>query len=370
MTLQLRIEGFKAFREETFELRPLTVLAGVNGAGKTSVIQALLLFSQAADQPGGHVELNGPFRLNLGTFNDILNVQSPQIRIALRDDALLPAPGGDGPAEEAFVLSGGDTDQFASVTSVGSNGRFAMPRQAGLLQYLSAERLGPRIVQNSSALPHSLLEVGCLGEFTAQVLHERGSANVDPKRFAPGLDLKTTYLKAHAEAWLSKITRTVWIDTVGFREIGAYGLKFRVAEDWVSPTNMGFGLTYALPIIVAALTAQADGLLIVENPEAHLHPAGQSQMGGFLATMAAAGVRVLVETHSDHVLNGIRRAIGESGVLSAERAVTYYFDPSQERPEKLEFTAAGGLSHWPLGFFDQYQIDVSALTRIRRPRPS
>jgi len=368
MTFQLRIEGFKAFRDETFELRPLTVLAGVNGAGKTSVIQALLLFSQAADRPGGHVELNGPFRLNLGTFNDILNIQSAQVRIALREDAA--APSGDELAEEAFVLAGGETDQFASVTSVGNISRFAVPRQAGLLQYLSAERLGPRVVQNSSALPHSLLEVGCLGEFTAQVLHERGAASVDPRRFAPGIDVKTTYLKAHAEAWLSKITRTVWIDTVGFREIGAYGLKFRVAEDWVSPTNMGFGLTYALPIIVAALTAQADGMLIVENPEAHLHPAGQSQMGGFLATMAAAGVRILVETHSDHVLNGIRRAIGETGVLSAERAVTYYFDPSQERPERLEFTSGGGLSHWPSGFFDQYQIDVAALTRIRRPRPS
>ncbi|MFG1313124.1 DUF3696 domain-containing protein [Xanthobacter autotrophicus] len=363
MTLQLRIEGFKAFREETFELRPLTVLAGVNGAGKTSVIQALLMFSQAADQPSGYVELNGPFRLNLGTFNDILNIDSPQIRIALRDDS-------HDPDEEAFVFSGGETDQFASVKSVGRSGRFAMPRQAGLLQYLSAERLGPRIVQNSSALPHNLIEVGCLGEFTAQVLHERGSTSIDPKRFAPEVDPKTTYLKAHAEAWLSKLTRTVWIDTVGYRDIGSYGLKFRVDEDWVSPTNMGFGLTYALPIVVAALTAQTDGLLIVENPEAHLHPAGQSQMGHFLATMAAAGVRVLVETHSDHVLNGIRRAIGESCVLSAERAVTYYFDPSQDRPEKLEFTAAGGLSHWPSGFFDQYQIDVSALTRIRRPRRS
>ena len=370
MTLQLRIEGFKAFQEQEFELRPLTVLAGVNGAGKTSVIQALLIFSQAAEQPGGYVELNGPYRLNLGTFNDILNSRSSQIRLALRDDASGPRHGEVGPAEEAFVLSGGETDQFASVRSVGNVGRFAMPRQAGLLQYLSAERLGPRVVQSSSALPLSLLEVGCVGEFTAQVIHERGSSHVDTKRFAPGVAPETTYLKAHAEAWLSKTTRTVWIDTVGHRDIGAYGLKFRVAEDWVSPTNMGFGLTYALPIIVAALTAQNDGFLIVENPEAHLHPAGQSQMGQFLATMAAGGVRVLVETHSDHVLNGIRRAIGEARILTPERAVTYYFDPAQDRPEKLEFTSAGGLSHWPSGFFDQYQIDVSALTRVRRPRPS
>ena len=370
MSLHLTVEGFKAFRSQSFELRPLTVLAGVNGSGKTSVIHALLMFFQAASATEAHVELNGPFGLNLGTFNDILNVESSQIRIAVRDDAAPPALVGDGTGEEAFLFSGGETDQFASVKSVGNVGRFIAPRQAGLLQYLSAERLGPRIVQNSAALPHNLLEVGCLGQFTAQVLHERGSTNVALDRFAPGLETTTTYLKAHAEAWLSTVTRTVWIDTVGYRDIGAYGLRFRVGEDWVMPTNMGFGLTYALPIIVAALTAQPGGLLIVENPEAHLHPAGQSHMGRFLGAMAAAGIRVLVETHSDHVLNGIRRAIGEPGGLTSDQAVTYYFDPDQTQPQKLEFTASGGLSDWPAGFFDQYQIDVAALTRIRRPRPS
>ena len=370
MTLHLSIKGFKAFRDQTFELRPLTVLAGMNGAGKTSVIHALLMFSQAAERTEEHVELNGPYGLSLGTFNDILNIESSQVRIALRDDAQPPTgiPGGKG--EEAFLFSGGETDQFALVKSVGDVGRFSTPRQAGLLQYLSAERLGPRIVQNSAALPHNLLEVGCLGQFTAQVLHERGSTSVPADRFAPGVETTTTYLKAHAEAWLSRVTRTVWIDTVGYRDIGAYGLKFRVDEDWVMPTNMGFGLTYALPIVVAALTAQPGGLLIVENPEAHLHPAGQSQMGRFLGTMAAAGVRILVETHSDHVLNGIRRSIGETGGLSSDQAVTYYFDPEHPQPQKLEFTASGGLSDWPAGFFDQYQIDVAALTRIRRPRPS
>jgi predicted ATPase len=107
---------------------------------------------------------------------------------------------------------------------------------------------------------------------------------------------------------------------------------------------------------------------MVENPETHLHPAGQSQMGIFLATMAAAGVQVIVETHSDHVLNGIRRAIGEQRILSSEQAVVHYFDNDGGEPQPLAFTENGGISTWPHGFFDQYQIDVSALTRVRRPR--
>jgi predicted ATPase len=129
---------------------------------------------------------------------------------------------------------------------------------------------------------------------------------------------------------------------------------------------MGFGVTYTLPVILAGLTAGKDGILIVENPEAHLHPAGQSQMGYFLASIASAGVQVMVETHSDHVLNGIRRAIGEHRILSEDQAIIHFFDVDGAPPKSLRFTETGGIASWPRGFFDQYQLDVAALTRLRR----
>jgi predicted ATPase len=117
----------------------------------------------------------------------------------------------------------------------------------------------------------------------------------------------------------------------------------------VRPTNMGFGVSYALPIVLGALTAANGGLIIIENPEAHLHPAGQSQMGIFLARMASAGVQVIAETHSDHVLNGVRRAIGE-GVLSSEDAIVHFF--GEVDVDALAFTPTGGdvqLASWILG---------------------
>jgi predicted ATPase len=120
--------------------------------------------------------------------------------------------------------------------------------------------------------------------------------------------------------------------------------------------------------VLAGLTAGQNGLLIIENPEAHLHPQGQSQMGHFLATIAAAGVQVIVETHSDHVLNGIRRAIGEQHTLPASDAIAYFFDADNSAPQSLAFTAMGGIESWPKGFFDQFQLDVAALTKVRRPR--
>nr|WP_285293306.1 DUF3696 domain-containing protein [Burkholderia glumae] len=176
-------------------------------------------------------------------------------------------------------------------------------------------------------------------------------------------------LKFEVERWLSRIARPVQIDVESLPIGTVSALRFRVpGGEWVRPPNMGFGITYALPVVVAALTAGEDGIVIVENPEAHLHPAGQSQMGYFLAKMAAAGVQIVVETHSDHLINGIRRAIGEHRLLPANAAVVHFFDSSDSLPQLLSFTETGGMDAWPRGFFDQYQIDVAALTRVRRPR--
>jgi predicted ATPase len=214
-----------------------------------------------------------------------------------------------------------------------------------------------------------MLEVGCRGEHSAQLLDSLGGMTIEAARFGDTGDGQTPLLKSQTEAWLSRITRPIQLDTKSFPAIGTLALRFRTGEEWTKPTNMGFGVSYALPVIVAGLTAAPDALLLVENPEAHLHPAGQSQMGVFLASMAGAGVQVLVETHSDHVLNGIRRAIGELGVLGAERAIVHQFDISESSDHRsLSFSPGGGLSDWPPGFFDQYQMDVAALTRIRRRR--
>jgi predicted ATPase len=147
-------------------------------------------------------------------------------------------------------------------------------------------------------------------------------------------------------------------------------LELRIGDigDWRRPSNIGYGLTYAFPIIVAGLLAKRGQILIIDSPEAHLHPKGQSQMGHFLATIAAAGVQVIVETHSDHLLNGIRRAIGERKILAADEATVHFFDTKDSSPVKLKFTETGSINAWPSGFFDQYQLDISALTKVRRPR--
>lgn len=379
MITALKIAGFKRFSSCVLQLSPLTVLAGLNGAGKTSVIQALLLAREASLPGARTVPLNGPlglFGLELGSAQDVLNLNtaldtseidltvslddgtSVSFLLDARDEALLHLPIKLRPHPVPQALGG--------------------PHRA--FTYLCAERLGPRSVLGASARPADDLGVGVRGELCAQVLAVHGMREkVARARLHPtppanaGVPAEAyDFLKYQVEAWLSDIVRPTEIDTVWYPNTTVTALRFRdPGGDWVRAPNMGFGVSYSLPIVLAGLFAP-DGdhaLLLVENPEAHLHPAGQSRMGTFLATLAGAGVQVIVETHSDHVLNGIRRAIAEHRVLSPADALVHFFDvKAGGEPEisALRFTPTGGLSDWPRRFFDQYQVDVAALARVRR----
>lgn len=362
MINEVKIRGFKKFTEEAFKTPPLTILTGMNGAGKTSVIHALLLMREASRRNNQLVELNGPYGLELGTFGDIQNWDAPEfVRFEITDQNT---------TVYSWALDGLQTALFANVHVSHAAPPPAFGDGERMFQYLSAERLGPRSTLGSAALPQNLLEVGCRGEYSAQLLYALDSYPVDERRRCSDTKIDdAALLKFETERWMSRIARPVQIDTEILAGTAVSALRFRVPDgDWVRPPNMGFGVTYALPIILAGLTAGENGMLIVENPEAHLHPAGQSQMGHFLATIAAAGVQVLVETHSDHVLNGIRRAIGEHHTLLASNAIVYFFDLDGSAPQALTFTPMGGIESWPKGFFDQFQLDVSALTKVRRPR--
>jgi predicted ATPase len=354
---QLTICGFKRFDTAQLSIEPLTVLTGLNGAGKTSVIQALLLMREA--NRSQHVKLRGPFDLELGTAADVLNWQhATDIEFHVRED---------GVAFDWVLQSPSDEARHLLVISKPDPLPMAFQAATGRFTYLSAERLGPRVRVDASSLPVDELEIGVRGEFAAEIIEVRGLRPGFDDRHHPNLDGQSL-LKYQIEMWLGEIARPLQINAEHHKGADAYALSFQAPEgEWVRAPNMGFGVSYALPIVVAGLTAAKGGLMIVENPEAHLHPAGQSRMGVFLAWLASKGVQVMVETHSDHVLNGMRRAIGQHAFLRPEKAVVHFFDHATPLDVKeLRFTERGSVSHWPQGFFDQYQIDVAALGRLRR----
>ena len=141
------------------------------------------------------------------------------------------------------------------------------------------------------------------------------------------------------------------------------------------PQNVGFGISYVLPVLVTLLTARPRDIVIIENPEAHLHPRGQSEIGRLIACAAASGVQLFVETHSDHVINGVRVAIKE-GVIKPEEAKIAFFErgkhtvPSDEGKDSVEVYTAerdilidenGTLSEYPTDFLDEWNNQLMEL---------
>ena len=369
MITALGIRNFKCFADAEFDLRPLTVLTGLNGAGKSTVVQALLLARQAARLPSsGLIQLNGPYGLALGEAQELLNpaAQPPEFGVRPRTDR----------TDTAWSYRFGIPSERALHLSVESSPSPPPPeldQPGGGFTYLCAERLGPRDLLSVSAEPPDDLGVGVRGEHTAQVLALRqerlSTRRLTVREPLRNPDSEVPLLRTQTEAWASQIIRPIQItaqwapgiaaSTIRFRETGPYG-------EMIRPANTGFGVSYALPIIVAGLMTEPGDLLIVENPEAHLHPAGQSQLGRFLAQVAGSGAQVVIETHSDHVLNGARLGVAEEGPLSSREAIVHYFGREEAVP--IELTSRGELTTWPSGFFDQIEDDLGRLARARRRR--
>ena len=130
-------------------------------------------------------------------------------------------------------------------------------------------------------------------------------------------------------------------------------------------TNVGFGLSYVLPVVLALL-APRGSLCLIENPEAHLHPRGQTRLAELAVRAAGAGVQVFVETHSDHFVDGVRIAVRD-GLIEPANTAIHYFERDGGRTVVSSPTvdADGRLSRWPAGFFDQHDENLAKLLAPR-----
>ena len=141
-----------------------------------------------------------------------------------------------------------------------------------------------------------------------------------------------------------------------------------VAEEPVLPTMTGFGISYILSIVTAGLWCASlkNVSLLIANPEAHLHPAAQSRMGKFLECLADAGIQIIVETHSEHIIDGAR--IQAALMKQTDDIQIYFFSKEKDgiHVDEIDVDENGELSEWPNGFFDQKGQDLRELFQIRR----
>lgn len=372
MIERLDLQYFKCFEELKLPLSQLTLLSGSNAAGKSSVIQALNLLHQTISNHewSNRLLLNGNI-VNAGTVQDVVDKVNGrrgfQIGLITEEHSFQWSFSGereDMSVTVDFVTVDGEVsnspeklhfllpDDSSSVTKDMANRLYSMT-------YISAERIGPRDYYLLDDLQNAPV-VGSTGENTVSLLYSRQDDEVLPEMVEPTVSSK---LFQQVQFWMQQFFPGCEIVVERVSVINAVTLGIRTSEDtgFHRPMHVGFGLTQILPIVVAALAAKKDDLLIIENPEVHLHPAGQSMMGQFLGTVASAGVQIIVETHSDHLLNGVRRAV-KSRSLHPDKVNIHYFQPRDIEGSQVaspQIDVEGNISYWPKGFFDQYEVDMN-----------
>ena len=341
MIRQLHLNSFKVFDELTLNMTKLNILTGCNNSGKSSILQAIRLLDKQKPLEG------------LGSLNDFIRGNNSGFDISCED------------VKGRYV-------KFSSMRDGKpiSNEK----RVKSLISYISADRYGPRSTLDFG-IYGEVDTVGAFGEKIIDFLYQLDTSFMELKVPEPLRINGGAGVRNNLQEWLRLVSPGVGFDFKTERGANIGWLEF----DQHKSIHVGFGLSYVLPLILSVLVhasqmARKDDsqqiLLLVENPEAHLHPAGQTMMGRLLALGAACGVQILVETHSDHLLNGIRIAVKDKK-LEAKDSVIFFFKTIQPDGivdsvpyavvEELHADEYGMINNWPEGFFDETEKNLLKL---------
>lgn len=360
MLSKINLTNIKCFEQLELSLGNLTLLSGMNSMGKSTVIQALLLLRNSYEK---------------GLLNKGIFLNNDYTQIGVGKDLLNSGAATDDP----FQIGIEDNNKFTWNISYESDADFLKVQQSGEgalrkinlfgsgFEFLSAERLGPRSSYSKSYFHvHEKESMGVHGEYAVHFLSDNENLKLsNTSVLHPGEEINM--LRLQAEKWLSEISPGLKISFEDYDRANLLGLQIRQTGGDIiqsySPLNVGFGISYILPIIVALLKAEEGDLVILENPEAHLHPKGQRKMGELISKAANGGVQIILETHSDHILNGIRLS-ARNKEIDPEKVQLYYFSKDQDMNPVVEnpiIQPDGRLNFWPDGFFDEWDKAIDEM---------
>ncbi len=370
----LTVGGLRSYdpQPQRIDLAPLTLVFGPNSAGKSSLLSVLPILAQTATRPDlltmtGDLVEGGSFRMAVHR-HDITTAMTlgfgwtsaqgtpreaaisfswdPERRAAIRSSTRLvdgadsgviigARPWGDQPA---VALHHRLTEEFW--------GALEEVHFLGPIRERSAHAI--RVGQGAQDY------VGPAGEDMAAILHARPELVAEVNRWCDRLGL------GYHVRMLDPVSEQIVMTAGEFAVLALEDVRHDPPV-LVSPRGVGYGIGQLLPIMVQCLLSDA-GLILVEQPEVHLHPRLQSAVADlFLDTVATGRAQLLVETHSEHLVLRLLRRVREGALDPGDLAILYVDldDSAAAFVRRLEVDADGDLvDGWPGGFFDERLTEV------------
>ncbi len=368
----LEINNFKSHKKTPIEFKNLTVLCGGNSVGKSSIIQSLLLLREAYINKSNFEYLDllsNPVKI--GTVADAIYQYSESNEISFNLHCE------DEKYNFLFEINDNDYTKTLINAKKDSFKTIIINKDESLFnenfQFISSARLGPQpFYPKDDVIVDKYKQISVIegkAEYSIHFLHKNQSKKVIKELVNPNTSFDD--LLNQVVAWEKEISKGINLLINDNGKLG-FELKFQYETqkgnkrtNEFSPQNVGFGVTYVLPILIAILSAQPGTLLIIENPEAHLHPKGISKLTQLICLASEAGIQIIVETHSDHLINGIlvqSKMFESSGNGINRNNVGIYqfdldFDEHFTKTQKIEIEEEGLIRYTPQGFFDQFTID-------------
>lgn len=371
MITSVTLDNFKCFEHFYIPLRKLTLIAGVNGAGKSSVIQSLLLLRQSCldkDTDWKQALVLGSRLVDLQNASQVLYAGAdssyPFIHIEVENDDIDTI---------AFDMDGISSDNTSKISYEGDLDK---AKQTWSLfrddfVYLYADRKHPqtKYIKETSRLDSRLGDKSANNAAfrLAQAINTNEQLVIKELKHVGTSDLT---IARNVNAWINYVMgSSVGVtaeETEKDKEVKlVYSVRNKQGEELqLSPLNMPFGNSYVLPIVLAVLTAPDDSMILIENPESHLHPSAQIRLGELLSRAANAGVQIVVETHSDHLMNGIRMACHQ-GLIGNDDIEMDLIGVEQDgvthSRQNVSLDSDGYVENWIPGFFDEWEAALKSL---------
>ena len=416
MITELRAQNFKSWQDTgTLQFAPLTGLFGANSSGKTSILQVLLMLKQTVEQPANWNEPlyfgDDESLLNLGNFDAVIHghkrdlsigisvswkssavadinkyIKFHNLQVPSHVEMLPPSQRYQDRAEEISFST-----NIARSTVTNFYYKTDLYRlnveQPDLFRCYGLRTGQTQTVEISSRFEEAfenlfsqILYLGPLREYPRRRYpwegdHPKGIGQYGEKTISAMLSGRIRRLPTDEQIpkWLQRLEL---IDSYDVQPVSDTGgdyellIKQHKGGPEVPLTDVGFGVSQVLPVLILCYYAPEGSILILEQPEAHLHPKVQSELADVLIDVVKnRNVQIILESHSAHLLHRLQRRIAEEQ-MSADDTAFYFcqINDGTSEIERLKVDEYGNIRNWPQNFFGDDMGDLVAKTKAEMQR--